>query len=134
MNHTIVMPKDTLAAWLAALRSGKFQQGAGALECEFDGKTTHCCLGVLEMVVGGKVEQDPDVGGPASLPSIEWLAGNKIQFTSIYGVASRNPEFRPTESISGPGRVGRSAATVNDSGKYDFNAIADLIEANARGV
>lgn len=42
------MDPELKAKWLEALRSGKYEQGRGSL-C-YDGK--HCCLGVLQDVVG----------------------------------------------------------------------------------
>lgn len=41
------MNPEAKALWVAALRSGKYQQGFGRLEKVVDGKTYHCCLGVL---------------------------------------------------------------------------------------
>ena len=55
---TIRMAKATLDKWLAALRSGKYTQGKGALETkDIFGKITHCCLGVLQIELDGEVER-----------------------------------------------------------------------------
>ena len=45
-----MLSRETLEAWVTALRSGKYEQGTGALYR--DGK--HCCLGVLMEVLGAE--------------------------------------------------------------------------------
>lgn len=43
------LTKELKAAWVKALRSRKYKQGQGALRrTDFNGCTTHCCLGVLK--------------------------------------------------------------------------------------
>ena len=47
------------AAWIEALRSGKYKQGQAVLRrIERDGSATHCCLGVLSEIKGFT---DPDM-------------------------------------------------------------------------
>lgn len=42
------MKPELKAKWVAALRSGKFEQANGAMkECDEDNKVSFCCLGVL---------------------------------------------------------------------------------------
>lgn len=42
------MDQEIKAKWLQALRSGEYEQGEGFLKkTGSDGKTKHCCLGVL---------------------------------------------------------------------------------------
>jgi len=42
------MDAEIKAKWIAALRSGEYQQGSGALKIEHhNGTVEHCCLGVL---------------------------------------------------------------------------------------
>lgn len=51
------MKAELKAKWLAALRSGKYKQGAGSLYEEID--DSYCCIGVLCDVMGmqkGKIE------------------------------------------------------------------------------
>jgi hypothetical protein len=128
----IVMPKEHLSAWLAALRSGEYKQAKG---CMFDTSTDgYCCLGVLEHVVSGEVETNITDGEDKKLPSFEWLERNGIQF------------FRPTYVDNGKGWALTtnplllcdgtrewSASVLNDSGK-PFTEIADFIEKVAKGV
>lgn len=45
------VPRETLLAWIAALRSGQYQQGSGELRTlGLNGATRHCCLGVLQVI------------------------------------------------------------------------------------
>jgi hypothetical protein len=41
------MNKKLKQKWVAALRSGKYQQGSSVLKRVDNGETSHCCLGVL---------------------------------------------------------------------------------------
>lgn len=47
--------QEQLDAWIAALRSGQYQQGTGALMRSPEGVAEYCCLGVLCEVVGREV-------------------------------------------------------------------------------
>ncbi len=109
---TIRMPKESLDKWLAALRSGSYQQGVGAL---YDNSGGYCCLGVLQKAVSGKVEN-------LSYPSVEWLNANKIKFydSSGGGQAPFLPALRDRADIA------------NDHGRT-FTEIADAIEQCAEG-
>jgi hypothetical protein len=54
--------QEIKAAWVAALRSGEFEQGRGALfGVDDQGKASYCCLGVLsKLAVDAEVvEMDP---------------------------------------------------------------------------
>jgi hypothetical protein len=52
------MNAQVKAEWVAALRSGKYQQGKGALKRKKrNGVIHHCCLGVLLEVLGPTVMQ-----------------------------------------------------------------------------
>ena len=64
----MLMKAEDKAKWLAALRSGKYNQCDGALTKQGG----FCCLGVMEKVLGtGEVEED------YGLPSPQWCA-NKV--------------------------------------------------------
>jgi hypothetical protein len=119
---TICMPKDLAEAWLAGLRSGEFEQATGVLQCtnkNGDG-LAYCCLGVLEKMVDDKVEKY-SFGAVCGLPSYPWLRRNKIKFLDSDGTEDRAPFL----SI-----LKMQAHSANDSGEYDFNKIADAIEAD----
>lgn len=119
---TIWMPKDMLAKWLEALRSGEYKQ---ARESLCDGKG-YCCLGVLQKVVDGRVETQEYFGGQfaGALPTKDWLKKNQVVFLSDDGT--------PTETPALPA-LGMAASEANDNGR-SFAEIADAIEACAEGV
>lgn len=117
------MPKAMKEKWLAALRSGKYKQGKGAL---YDPVTDgYCCLGVLEHVCDGKVEMYTSAvnlhNKAMAMPTKEWYEANGItgledkQYDS-YGTTT---EWR--------------LAHMNDSDK-SFAEIADFIEKEVEGV
>lgn len=129
-DKTIKMPKASLEKWLAALRSGEYEQGAEALE--HGGR--YCCLGVLQYCLTGEVE---DNGDGEELPSHQWLREHDITFLDFTGCPVRAPVI-PALNLS--------VAALNDdvdwtesddSGdgtcvhNYPFDAIADLIEQHA---
>jgi hypothetical protein len=129
----IKMPKKLLAKWLAALRSGKYKQGRRTL---YNPKEdSFCCLGVLQHVASnGKIEINATVSilkCPVFLdmPSLDWLKENKIEFLDQYGDVDEVPYLTTLR---------HSAASVNDARAparraYNFNDIADAIEACAEG-
>lgn len=128
------------AKWVAALRSGNFQQGtAGGLRMIVDGRTEHCCLGVLcelakeDGVVTAKKSggsgsvtlfydpTDPDdVGSSGYLPEVvvRWA-----------GLPNRDPAVLWHDTDGRGDRWYRTLASINDSGEVPFPQIADLIKA-----
>lgn len=53
MSDDIQLKKITIEEWVAALRSGKFPQGATYLRAKFENEILFCCLGVAcEMIAG----------------------------------------------------------------------------------
>ena len=56
--------KRNLRAWLAALRSGKYRQGRGALRTV---DNTYCCLGVAAKVCPKTLGQGVELGNDSSL-------------------------------------------------------------------
>ena len=120
---TIKMPKQMLTKWLAALRSGTYTQGRHYLRTSDGG---YCCLGVLQHCLTGEVESDPE-GCPELTPSLKWLDARGIKFSG----SIRDPEapgvapYLPT--------INKYATVANDNGSYNFNQIADAIEACAEG-
>ncbi len=106
------MNPEIKAAWLEALRSGRYKQGRGSLR-END---EYCCLGVLCDIV----------------PKAEWN-GDEVCYgpEHEYGIL---PTTLATElGIDEDPRViideeETSLSAVNDCGSYDFTQIADLIE------
>jgi len=123
------MNKEVKDSWLSDLRSGKYEQGSSRLEK--DGK--FCCLGLLclravDAGIVGRWIIDGDVwfGNRGSIASYEVLPPDVYRWA---GLDDGNPDVSLTDhmSYSKPGRY-HSLAELNDSGHYDFNAIADIIE------
>lgn len=109
------------ARWLEALRSGRYQQGRGALLHRGDGDEEYCCLGVLGYLCGaskGMLEGN-QVLDDVKLEDIlgSWTPDRKGQFPF--------DPTRPETHISAQRRL----AALNDTGK-SFSEIADYIEAN----
>lgn len=99
------MKAEMKTKWLAALRSGKYEQGSGRLR-SIDG-THFCCLGVLADVAGATWGDDgvPSVYGKPNLPAV--LDSGKCGL---------------------PDKVQDYLVTLNDIHRLDFCAIADVVE------
>lgn len=108
---------ENMRAWVAALRSGKYQQGRNTLRT-VDGR--FCCLGVACDISGLAQWTDHEVRGflydgrKGVLPPrvAEWLG------------IDTNPELLPTHES------GQTvpASNLNDGFGYTFDEIADAIE------
>lgn len=112
---TIFAPKAVIEKWLAALRSGGYQQGFGTL-C--DGWGRYCCLGVLEHCLTGKTEV-------SAAPSMGWLEENGIRFMAFPypGAGELSNAISPHLPA-----LKSSAWEANDIGRHSFLEIADAIE------
>ena len=120
------LKSDIKARWVAALRSGKYKQGIGALR---DTDDTYCCLGVLCDIVkdevGGEWESiseklthynfvTPTAAHSALLPdSVETYVGLETGDVIIVSLA--------------PSHISRPVTAWNDEGRT-FAEIADAIE------
>lgn len=83
---TIRMPRALWEKWDAALRSGEYPQTTGRLHVNeefsavFGAPVGYCCLGVLQMVADGQVEQRVDEPDRArALPTGEWLQAHQVE-------------------------------------------------------
>lgn len=124
---TIRMPKELLAKWLAALRSGDFQQCRGSMMKVDEGQPGFCCLGVLAKVA------DADESEMArGTPSRRFLDSARIEFVTegpksnglMDSADAGNPYLPPIQNF---------ATCANDGGRT-FAEIADAIEACSEGV
>lgn len=116
------MDATVKAQWLAALRSGEYRQGVGALNK--DGK--FCCLGVLCDLAAkaGVVETEIDPDGytryddfTGSLPpAVKFWSGVKGDFGHL-----------PERIIVNEADC-RQLSDLNDSAEASFTQIADIIE------
>lgn len=126
------MSEDIKAEWVAALRSGNYLQGSGALGADYVTDTTpktklHCCLGVLcEIgVKRGVIESRPTYGYPGY-----------YSYRFIHPLATDHEwvDVMPSSEIDKWAGVapGASAALVrmNDSENRSFDEIADWIEVH----
>lgn len=116
------MNEELKAKWVAALRSGEYQQTKGTLHRDSEDKEVkagkvcagYCCLGVLQMVADGHIEAN-QVG----IPSDEWAEEHSID--------------RYAMLIDSDGEVidQWTLAQLNDCG-YSFPEIADYIETGVK--
>lgn len=107
-------PEEARAEWVAALRSGEYNQATGQLATE----TGYCCLGVACEVakMHGVIQSyDPLQGGmPGTVAA--WLGFENDG--SGDGLLEEPPA----------GSEYRSLTSLNDINKWSFDQIADVIE------
>lgn len=124
------MNADVKARWIAALRSGNYNQTRGCLGAinTETGSQAHCCLGVLcEILSIPSQRKATDVhnvvelayGNPNELPERAILPTSAQEAA---GLDAANPS---AVTVSG---LDSSLAELNDMGKT-FDEIADIIEA-----
>jgi len=116
------MKKEVMKKWVKALRSGKYKRGSGWLKQDTPTGVRHCCLGVLcEITPGVTWRKDNDKvyraradhgSDTMSLPrEVMEYAGMNTSHGYIEGKRGKH-----------------SLDDINDSGKYSFSKIADIIE------
>lgn len=127
MIYGLTMKPDEKAAWVAALRSGKYEQGKGTL-CSAD--RHYCCLGVhseIKKVAKKETPVDfnfhyPTGGVAASVPDKEWFA-TFFEFT---------PNSKLKNKILAVDKLIDACTTMNDGSSVkrakSFKQIADWIE------
>lgn len=110
--------RETLQKWVAALRSGQYAQGRGALRYR---DNTWCCLGVLADVSG--------VGKWSELPG--WGGAYTCVFEEHGRYGSAYDGTLPEALLAELGMTGEDAShlvAMNDMRGASFSAIADEIE------
>jgi hypothetical protein len=124
------MNPEVKKRWVEALRSGEYEQGYGGLQVA--GK--YCCLGVLCDLAArdGVVEKATNYCNACQMDHESFASAEVYppsQVREWAGLESANPVL-PGRAVSAfDTYVGsQSLATLNDSGKYPFERIADLIE------
>lgn len=119
------MKKEIKEKWVAALRSGDYEQGSLRLRTAED---KYCCLGVLTDLylkeTGGEWERDVTTSGWVGAKSSAALAGPVMEWAGLEG-----DSFVEVEEEYGFSKINR-LSVLNDSKSYDFNKIADIIETN----
>jgi hypothetical protein len=105
------MKREIKEKWLAALRSGKYQQGRQGLKFKNgQGQVCHCCLGVLAELVE---------------PEAFEKKGNDFLFHSSYGFLRLSRD----KWLLLPEEAQKTLSDLNDGGR-SFDEIADWIEKN----
>jgi hypothetical protein len=107
------MDPEVKAVWTAALRSGKYQQGSGALRCIDD---RFCVLGVLADLLGAQWEPSPQTGIEAGF----YVYGDGAVVMPIARDLDRAKLHEDDAWV---------LSGMNDEGK-SFGALADYIEDN----
>lgn len=124
--------------WIAALRSGEYEQGRSGLCIEDDTGVRHyCCLGVLAQLDGVLTQERKTYIhelGYTGVRQFGWLEGyapNEAMYAGVNGVLER---FSPVSPLEIDGTDRRDAwslpyvvANLNDNG-WTFNQIADYLE------
>lgn len=121
MDQGREMNKEIASRWTAALRSGEYKQGYGTLSRDNE----FCCLGVLcDLAVKE---------GVTELTNWETIDGALVydQETAVLPFSVRKwAEIDQAQGVfSGAEQInGAALSELNDSGKFSFNKIADLID------
>lgn len=129
------------AAWLDALRSGRYRQGTGALRTDLDGAPHHCCLGVAEDVRGATwrpsrvVDASTHVVGAHDVVDDEGRTLSQILLSerglSWLGVVTYNPwvvVYHPSAGYW----VAVQLADLNDDWGASFETIAAVVADQPR--
>ena len=107
------MKQEWKDKWVAALRSGDYEQGREGLR---DYKNRYCCLGVLcDIVI-------------AENPHLKW---NKEDDSQEYDV-NKSTDYPPMDIYKITGKLEiepEDLATLNDSLRCTFEQITNIIEA-----
>jgi len=111
----IRMPQWMKDKWVAALRSGEYEQGHHRLKTGYG----YCCLGVLQHSLYGDVERHKN-GASRPTPSPKWCTDNGVEF-----------EQRTSPWV--PSNLNISLVILNDRGEATFDQIADIIEKGVEG-
>lgn len=122
--------RKNLQELVEALRSGEFKQGEGWLRAHTYGQLYYCCLGVACELYRRKVENAPDWKShkDSSLEKYAYMHTASFLPEPVrkhFGFESEDPTLpHPEEST-----FVATLTELNDGG-WDFNEIADAIEAS----
>lgn len=104
--------------WVAALRSGKYQQGTEVLRDEFK---EFCCLGVL-------CEIDPEVTWSENDAGYKYKEEPDRLLTTQFDDGDDYQESPLLEKYGITVQIQEVLIRLNDEEQLDFNGIADFIE------
>lgn len=124
------MNPEVKQKWIAALRSGKYEQGSEKLRSV----SGYCCLGVLCDIYAQEHNAQWEFRGNEETnlqPKDYWYFGEQSEFLpeSVREWAELNL-YNPILRVEADEmfEVNEEVSTLNDEG-YSFSTIADLIEA-----
>jgi hypothetical protein len=129
--------------WVAALRSGDYQQGQEALKLvSADGSISYCCLGVLcdifhKKYGEGKWQEVPVddcctlIGGD---PETFVTSGCEYASSAWGSLPPLVQKWAGIADNCGLLPDGKYLSELNDQGGKSFNEIADIIEQNVEGL
>ncbi len=125
--------RENVRKWVEALRSGKYQQGEGALRIHTPGeKDRFCCLGVACDALNPEGWHstegfgDEHVGFTFREHGIEYDTPPREFMADVLGIDNPDPVLLQQGEVEG----GALRATyVNDELAWGFEKIADLVEA-----
>lgn len=132
---------DNARAWVAALRSRKFKQGAHHLHRKFRGEDEYCCLGVAcHLAVEAGVCQAKEVCPEAPVPLVAYDNDTSVLPQSVadwLGLSQRDGTFKRDGDLTtrSKGTLGEDTdlTILNDSGR-SFEFIASVIESEPPGL
>lgn len=115
--------------WVEALRSGKYKQGQHLLRNE---KDEFCCLGVACEVY---VASNPDAHKAVLDPDDQYSYLYRDSSGQDHS-ATLSDEVREWLGLTAPdgSYVASSLINLNDTERYDFDQIADVIESEPKGL
>lgn len=119
--------KENIKKVVDALRSGEFIQGFNKLEYVRDGVTKNCCLGVacrVAMQNGVDLRTHQSIFDSRITAFDDEIAGLPKAVLNWLGI---NDEFLRLDKPSGQRT---NAMRLNDTHRWSFDQIADLIEGN----
>lgn len=131
--------KELVGKWVETLRSGQYTQTTGQLgEVDGDGNASYCCLGVLCEVVRqdglnlSRVAEDDSIlfNSCESMPPEVVLEYVGVPEWSVTVPADQLPDYLADEYEDGREM---ELSSLNDDYRWDFNQIADAIEAEFLG-
>ena len=118
---------EGFAKWVAALRSGKYEQIQRKMTVPGKEETCGCCLHILQLAHGleGKASILPSEEEPSSAG---WPDVDRGQISTLAGFdVSRDTVVRVVEE-DGHWRMRATFSGLNDKYRLNFDQIADIIE------
>ena len=121
-------PTLTLREWVAALRSGEWQQGTGRLcSLDADGTKRYCCLGVALALQGRLNEEGGDIACTvrlaAAMPTADFLVE---PVTTTWEDVDGDHFNISVTSARHDGKL-KAVSELNDN-RWSFDEIADALE------